>query len=247
MKPEYYIGTSGWHYNHWKGNFYPEGMPSKDWLKYYSENFNTVEINNSFYRLPQESTFTNWHQTVPPGFCFAVKASRFITHIKKLKDSRDPLLKFMARSKCLEDSLGPVLFQLPSSFHRNDERLSDFLGLLEKKLRFVFEFRHDSWMNEDVFDLLRKHNAGFCVFDMPGLTGPLVATADFAYFRFHGKGDLYSGNYPDSDLAEWANKIKKISGGLKTIYVYFNNDAGGNAVRNARTLRGYVENLNSKV
>jgi uncharacterized protein YecE (DUF72 family) len=244
MKPRYYIGTSGWHYNHWKGNFYPSGMPPKDWLKFYARNFNTVEINFSFYRLPLESTFSNWRQEAPPGFCFAVKSSRFITHIKRLKDSGELENTFVTRAKRLEASLGPILYQLPPVFHRDDDRLADFLAVLDKNLRHVFEFRHSSWMNEDVFGLLRKHNAGFCIFDMPGFTSPVLATTDFAYFRFHGKGDLYSGKYPDSDLTEWAKKIQQISGGLKTVYIYFNNDAGGYAIQNARTIRGYLEENN---
>jgi uncharacterized protein YecE (DUF72 family) len=238
---KYYIGTSGWHYNHWKGSFYPPHLPAKDWLKYYAQDFNTVEINASFYRLPLESTFTNWRQEAPPGFCYAVKASRFITHIKRLKDSREPLNTFLTRAKCLESSLGPILYQLPPGLHRDDQRLADFLAMLDRKLQHVFEFRHSSWMNEEVFSLLRKYRAGFCIFDMPGFTSPIVFTADFAYFRFHGKGELYSGNYPDSDLAEWAEKIQKADEGVKTVYIYFNNDAGGFAIQNASTLRGYLE------
>ncbi len=237
---KYFVGTSGWHYDHWKGNFYPEKLPKKDWLDFYSQQFNTVEINNSFYRLPQESTFTNWHETVPSEFCFAVKVSRFITHIKRLKESQEPLHTFVERAICLRRNLGPLLYQLPASFHRDDERLEAFLSLLDKKISHVFEFRHPSWMDESVYDLLRKHNAGFCIFDMPEFTSPVTATADFAYIRFHGKGDLYSGDYPDADLAEWAQRLRMLERGLKTIYIYFNNDAGGYAIQNARTLKRYL-------
>ena len=240
MAPAYYIGTSGWHYKHWSGGFYPAGLPPKDWLPYYAGRFNTVEINASFYRLPLETTFANWRQTVPSGFCFAVKASRFITHIRRLKDSREPLNTFIERASNLKESLGPLLFQLPPGLHRDDERLIAFLELLNRDLRHVFEFRHISWMDEAVFNLLRKYHAGFCIFDMPGLASPFITTSDFAYIRFHGKGDLYSGSYPESELAGWAEKIKSLPPGIKTVYVYFNNDAGGFAVDNARTLRSYL-------
>lgn len=238
-----YIGTSGWHYNHWRGNFYPEKMSANDWLGYYVQNFNTVEINASFYRLPQESTWTKWRNIAPPGFCFAVKASRYITHIKRLKDSRGPLETFIERAKCLQKNLGPVLYQLPPNMQRDNDSLESFLSALSetgKNLQHVFEFRHRSWIEDSVFELLRKYNAGFCIFDMPELTTPLLATADFAYVRFHGHEDLYSSSYPDRELAEWANKIKGLPSSVKTIYAYFNNDAGGFAIENARTFRKYL-------
>ncbi len=242
MSPEYLIGTSGWHYDHWRGNFYPGKLPKKNWLAYYSGQFPTVEINASFYRLPEESTFTNWKNAVPKGFCFAVKASRFITHIKRLKDSEEPLGIFLTRARCLKESLGPILYQLPPGLHRDDDRLEAFLALLDKDLKHVFEFRHISWMDEMVFSLLSKYNAGFCIFDMPGLTSPLAATTDFAYVRFHGKGELYYGSYPESELADWAGKLKNLGRKLKTIYVYFNNDAGGAAIANAGTMRRLIDN-----
>lgn len=240
MITRYFMGTSGWHYNHWKGDFYPREIPPRDWLHYYAREFNSVEINASFYRLPLESTFTHWHQEVPPDFCFAVKASRFITHIKRLKDSREPPNTFLTRARCLETSLGPVLYQLPPGLHRDDDRLAAFLTLLDPNLQHVFEFRHASWMDETVYQLLSQYHAGFCVFDMPDFASPLISTTDFAYFRFHGKGDLYSGSYPDSELAEWSQKIQKLSAGLKAVYIYFNNDTGGYAVQNARTLKRYL-------
>lgn len=240
MSPNYFIGTSGWHYAHWSGIFYPGGLPAKDWLDFYAGQFNTVEINASFYRLPLESTFSKWHQGVPDRFCFAVKVSRYITHIKRLKDSREPLNTFIERAANLREKQGPLLYQLPPGMKRDDGRLEAFLSLLDKKLKHVFEFRHKSWMDEAVFDLLRKYNAGFCIFDMPGFASPVLATSDFAYIRFHGKGDLYSGSYPETELIDWAKKLKDIAG-MKTVYIYFNNDAGGFAVENARILRRYLE------
>jgi uncharacterized protein YecE (DUF72 family) len=240
MSPNYYIGTSGWYYDHWRADFYPEKLPKKDWLGFYARQFNTVEINASFYRLPQENTFTNWHDSVPVEFCFAVKVSRFITHIKRLKDSQAPLKTFTERAGFLKRSLGPLLYQLPPGLHRDDARLEAFLTLLDKKLKHVFEFRHRSWLDESIYNLLRKYNVGFCTFDMPGLASPLIATTDFAYIRFHGKGDLYSGSYLYAELAEWAGRLQRISSGLKTIYIYFNNDAGGFAIKNALTLKKYL-------
>ncbi len=241
MSPIYHIGTSGWHYNHWRGVFYPDKLPPKDWLDFYSRRFDTVEINNSFYRLPQESTFDIWRQAVPPEFCFAVKASRFITHVKRLKDSAEPVRTLTGRVSRLENNLGPLLYQLPHNFHRDTERLESFLLLLDKNQRHVFEFRHHSWMENSVFDLMRKYNAGFCIFDMPGFTSPLLATADFAYMRFHGHNDLYTSCYPDAELSHWANKLRDLSSGMDAVYIYFNNDNGGFAVENALTLRKYLE------
>jgi uncharacterized protein YecE (DUF72 family) len=244
MSPIYYIGTSGWHYEHWSGPFYPQELPKKDWLDYYSKHFNTVEINASFYRLPQRQAYINWHKTVPPGFYFSLKMSRFITHVKRLKESEEPLHTFMERAKYLGDKLGPLLYQLPPGFHRDDDRLEAFLITLyglDKNLRNVFEFRHASWMDEAVFNLLRKYNAGFCIFDMPGFTSPVESTADFAYVRFHGNDELYSGSYSKEDLGDWLKKLQALPSSAKTIYIYFNNDAGGYAIENAQTLRKLIE------
>jgi uncharacterized protein YecE (DUF72 family) len=241
MPPSYLIGTSGWYYNHWRGNFYPQRLDKGHWLEYYSRHFNTVEINASFYRLPQEGTFINWRQTVPSGFYFSVKASRFITHIKRLKDAEKPLADLTENAKNLMPHLGPVLYQLPSNFHRDDARLESFLSLLDNQLKHVFEFRHSSWMHPEVLNILRNYKVAFCIFDMPGFASPLEITTNFAYIRFHGKGDLYSGSYPDSELSNWADKIRDLAKGLETTYIYFNNDAGGYAVQNARILRKYLE------
>jgi uncharacterized protein YecE (DUF72 family) len=243
MSPRYYIGTSGWHYEHWRGNFYPESLPKKEWLSFYGGYFDSVEINSSFYRLPQEHVFAGWRDSVPAGFCFAVKGSRFITHIIRLKDSRKPLDTFIQRAGQLKNKLGPLLFQLPPGLNRDDARLESFLAeliSLQGDLRHVIEFRHKSWMDEEVFGMLRRYRVGFCIFDMPGFISPVVATADFAYVRFHGHDDKYSGCYPDSDLAEWAAKIKGLKTLVNTVYIYFNNDAGGFAIQNAQTLREYL-------
>ena len=232
----YYIGTSGWVYPHWRGVFYPPKLPQSKWLEFYTGHLLTVELNNSFYRLPSEQAFAKWRDTSPDGFVYAVKVSRFITHIKRLKNVEEPIETFLSRARHLNEKLGPLLYQLPPNMHRNDERLDAFLSLLRGGLRHVVEFRHGSWLDEGVFNILRRHNVGFCVFDMPGLPCPLMATADFAYIRFHGSSGLYFSCYSDEELEDWARKISALAEKLDTVYIYFNNDAEGFAIRNAQTL-----------
>jgi uncharacterized protein YecE (DUF72 family) len=241
MTPTYYIGTSGWHYEHWRDRFYPEKLSKPEWLEFYASHFNTVELNNSFYRLPSEAAFTTWYRSSPPHFTFAVKVSRFITHIKRLKNSEQAVENFISRVKILREKLGPLLYQLPPNMHRNDEVLEAFLANLPQGLEHVIEFRHSSWLEEKVFAILRKYKVGLCVFDMPSFTCPLVATADFAYIRFHGSSGLYFSCYSDEELAGWAKRIGTLAGELKTVYIYFNNDAEAFAVRNAKTIRGYLQ------
>jgi uncharacterized protein YecE (DUF72 family) len=236
MASKYYIGTSGWVYAHWREIFYPPGLAQSKWLGFYTRHFSTVELNNSFYRLPTEKAFSNWRDTSPDGFVYAVKVSRYITHIKRLKDAKEPVETFLSRAGHLKEKLGPLLYQLPPNMHRNDERLDDFLSLLPGEHRHVVEFRHESWLDEGVFAILRRHNAGFCVFDMPGLACPLMATADFAYIRFHGATGLYSSCYSDEELDDWAERITGLAKDLEAVYIYFNNDADGFAIKNARTL-----------
>ena len=184
---QYFIGTSGWHYDDWRKRFYPKELPKAKWLDFYAHHFPTVELNNSFYRLPSEAAFANWYDSSPPDFTFAVKVSRYISHIKRLKDCRDAIDNFVKKASILGEKLGPLLYQLPPGFHRHDEILASFLQNLPKGLRHVIEFRHQSWLVEEVFGILRQYHAGLCVFDMPSLTSPLLATADFAYIRFHGR------------------------------------------------------------
>lgn len=233
---KYYIGTSGWVYPHWRGVFYPTELPQSKWLQHYTGLFPTVELNNSFYRLPSEQAFSNWRDSSPEGFRYAVKVSRFITHIKRLKDVNKPIETFVERARYLNDKLGPLLYQLPPNMHRNDERLVSFLTLLPKGLRHVIEFRHESWLDEAVFDMLRRYGIGFCIFDMPDLPCPSLATADFVYIRFHGSRGLYSSCYSDVELDEWARTISSLAKDSDTVYIYFNNDAEGYAINNAQTL-----------
>jgi len=237
----YHIGTSGWHYEHWRDRFYPEKLSKDEWLKFYAGHFATVELNNSFYRLPSESAFATWHDSSPANFTFAVKVSRFITHIKRLKNTEEAVERFITRAKILGEKLGPLLYQLPPNMHRNDEVLESFLSALPRGMKHVFEFRHQSWLEEKVFEILHKYNTGFCVFDMPSISCPLVATADFSYIRFHGSSALYSSCYSDEELADWAKRLADLTANLKAVYIYFNNDAEAFAVRNAKTLRGYLQ------
>lgn len=237
----YYVGTSGWHYDHWRDRFYPDKLAKADWLEFYATQFTTVELNNSFYRLPSEDTFATWRDSSPGNFIFAVKVSRFVTHIKRLKNTEDAVEKFVSRAIILGEKLGPLLYQLPPNMHRDDDRLVSFLSTLPRGIKHVFEFRHQSWLDESVFEALHKYNIGLCVFDMPSLTCPLVATADFAYVRFHGSTGLYSSCYTDEELAGWAGRLADLAASLKATYIYFNNDAEAFAVRNAKTLRGYLE------
>jgi len=236
----YYIGTSGWHYEHWRGRFYPEKLAKAKWLEFYAGHFATVELNNSFYRLPSETAFATWRDSSPANFTFAVKVSRFITHIKRLKDAGEAVEKFITRAKILGEKLGPLLYQLPPNLHRNDEVLESFLSTLPREMKHVFEFRHQSWLEEEVFQILHNYNIGFCIFDMPSVTCPLVATADFAYIRFHGSAGLYWGCYSDEELASWAKGLANLAEKLKATYIYFNNDAEAFAVKNAMTLRNYL-------
>ena len=241
MPLHYCTGTSGWHYDHWRDRFYPEKLAKAKWLEFYADHFNTVELNNSFYRLPSEAAFANWYNSSPPDFIFAVKVSRFITHIKRLRNSEEPVDTFITRAKGLGEKLGPLLYQLPPNLHRDDERLESFLSILPPGMKHVVEFRHQSWLEDSVFEVLHKYNVGLCIFDMPDISCPLVATADFAYIRFHGSTGLYSSCYSNEELADWAKRLTNLAANLKAVYIYFNNDAEAFAVRNAVTLRGYLQ------
>jgi uncharacterized protein YecE (DUF72 family) len=241
MSVEYFVGCSGWHYEHWRELYYPRELPRPKWLPFYARQFTTVELNSSFYRLPSEKAFTNWRESTPDNFVFAVKMSRYITHIKRLRNLGSAVENFLCRAGLLGEKLGPLLYQLPPSMKRNDELLQDFLSSLPLQYQHVIEFRHESWIDEAVFDILQRHNVGLCVFDMPGFSCPLVATSDLAYVRFHGSEGLYSSRYSDEELSEWARKIAGLEQHIKTRYIYFNNDAQAFAVENARTLRNLLD------
>ena len=231
------IGTSGWHYKHWVGDFYPQGFAPAKMFPWYSQEFDTVEVNNSFYRLPEEKTFQSWKNLAPPGFIVAVKASRFITHIKRLRDAADSIDLFFSRAKPLGETLGPVLFQLPPRWRVNPERLADFLSILPPRHRYAVEFRDESWCCSQVYDLLRRYGVAYCIHDYRELSWPVPLTTDFTYVRFHGSGERYGGSYPELYLERWAERLRGWESQLSAAYVYFNNDIGGHAIRNARSLR----------
>ena len=241
--PKYYIGCSGWHYDNWRGLYYPDELPKPKWLQFYAQQFATVELNNSFYHLPSEKAFANWRESAPDDFVFAVKVSRFITHIKRLKNLGSAVETFLSRACLLQNKLGPLLYQLPPNMKRNDEVLENFLSSLPQQYGHVFEFRHESWIDDSVFHILQQYNAGLCVFDMPGFTCPLVATSHFAYIRFHGSEGLYSSHYSDEELSRWAKGIARLGKGLKAVYIYLNNDAEAFAVENAITLRNLLTSM----
>jgi uncharacterized protein YecE (DUF72 family) len=232
-----YVGTSGWNYKHWKGNFYPEDLKQTEWLKYYSDRLKSVEINNSFYRLPDIKTFNSWTKDTPSDFIFSVKGSRYITHMKKLKDPEQSSKKLFTHIKHLKPKLGPVLFQLPPRWKFNKERFENFLSILPDKYRFTFEFREKSWWNDDVLGLLKEHNCAFCIYELAGTLTPKEITADFVYIRLHGPGDKYQGSYSNRELSGWAGAISSWRGKNKDIYIYFDNDDSGYAVKNALELQ----------
>jgi len=229
------VGTSGWSYDHWVGPFYPSGLPSTKRLLYFSQHFPTVEINSSFYHLPSEKTLATWRETVPEGFIFAAKASRFVTHIKRLQDPKSVEL-FLERIGILGDRLGPILFQLPPSLGKDLPRLLKFFEFLPSNLRLAFEFRHDSWYSSDLYDALRQKEAALCIHDLNQRVTPIEVTASFVYIRFHGTVGKYGGKYPTSNLVKWAGKIREFLRRKLAVYVYFNNDAYGYAVENAKEL-----------
>ncbi len=236
------IGTSGWHYKHWRGPLYEDRCPASRMLDCYIRHFDTVEINNSFYKLPAEETFAGWRDATPPGFCFAVKASRFITHNKKLKDPENALENFLPRAEVLGDKLGPILFQLPPLWRVNVDRLEEFLSTLPrgKRRHYAFEFRNPTWLVPEVYSVLRRHNAAFCMYELAGFETPKEITANWTYIRLHGPGNKYQGSYSTEQLRAWAERMRDWSRTLKSIYVYFDNDQAGYAAQNALELKRLV-------
>jgi uncharacterized protein YecE (DUF72 family) len=241
MAAEIRIGTSGYHYRHWLSRFYPDGLKSRDMLAHYSRDFDTVELNNTFYQLPAEATFDSWRQGTPKQFVFAVKGSRFLTHMIKLKDAERGLVNFLPRAERLRGKLGPILWQLPPRWNVNVERLESFLSLLPRKHRYAFELRNETWMTDEVFETLRRHNAAFCIYELAGYQSPIELTANWTYVRLHGPTpQKYQGSYSEEQLEEWAARIRGWSRRLDSIYVYFDNDDSGYAVENALTLKRMV-------
>lgn len=231
-----FIGTSGWSYPHWQGIFYPEDLNQDKWLEYYTRFFNCVELNVTFYRLVQKKTIQNWYKSTAKDFNFTAKGSRFISHIKKLKEVQQPLRLFIDNIIELKEKLGAILWQFPPNFKKDLEYLESFLKLLKKtKVRQAFEFRNDSWFDEQVYLLLKEYNACLCIAHSNRFPCIKEATADFLYLRFHGAGPLYGSNYSDGELNRWTDFVKEFKN--KPIFAFFNNDACGYAVRNALRFR----------
>ncbi len=241
-KGNIHIGTCGWQYGHWKGPFYPEDLSNDELLAYYAGCFQTVEINNSFYRLPEKKTLRRWLERVPADFLFSFKANRYITHMKKLKDPGQPVSRMMDVANSLGDHLGPVLFQLPPRWNVNSERLLNFLKALPPGYRYAFEFRDSSWHVPDVYNALGEAGAAFCIYEIGGLVSPRQVTADFVYIRLHGpETEPYRGRYSTETLAGWAGALSSWSGEGKEIFCYFDNDEAGYAALDAARLQGMLK------
>jgi uncharacterized protein YecE (DUF72 family) len=241
MAGDILVGTSGFSYRHWrKGVFYPDGVPQAKELEYFAGEFRTVELNSPFYHLPSETTFAQWKRRTPRDFVFAVKASRFITHVKQLRGCEEPLTTLVMRARKLGGKLGPLLFQLPPSLELDLDRLSSFLRLLPKARRVVFEFRHESWFRDPVYALLEKQRVALCLAVGGRSASEPVVTAPFVYLRMHyGAGK--DGNFTKRQLVSWAERLERwLAEGLDA-YAYFNNDWGGLAVKNARALRDLLK------
>ena len=248
-RPRMRVGCSGWQYRHWGGAFYPPDLPTSKWLPYYAQVFDTVEVNNTFYRLPEAETFARWRETMPDGFVAAIKASRFLTHMKKLLDPGEPIARLFTRAAALGDRLGPVLYQLPATLRLDLPRLDTFLGSLPRHLpgadwhgrvQHVVEFRDPSWYTPETFALLDRHGVTLCLHDRAGSPTPTLAIGPFIYVRFHGSSGAYHGGYSQDELTEKARWLAAEHAGGRDVYAYFNNDIGAAAPRDAVALRALL-------
>ena len=239
-KGQIYVGTSGFSYPHWRGKFYPEKLPTKSWLSFYSEHFFTVELNSPFYRLPERKTFVGWRKKTPKPFIFSVKMNRFVTHVKRLEDVKEPIDRFFDAVEGLAEKLGPILFQLPPKFNLDLQLLEKLFTFLPSNKRYTFEFRHESWFNKETYRILEKQGAALCYSSTPRYPTFFLDSTPFIYARFHGKEKLYSSCYSLEELKEWAEKFQKFLEEGKDVYVYFDNDVEGYAIQNARELLEFL-------
>jgi uncharacterized protein YecE (DUF72 family) len=233
--PQIHIGTSGWIYDHWSGVFYPQDCPKSRWLGFYAKHYGTVELNSSFYRLPKPQTFENWREKTPHCFLWAVKANRYITHIKRLKDPEEPLERLFSSVEMLREKLGPILIQLPPTLSFDEKAFGNFCQKLKAKHLYALEVRHPSWADERAVKILRDNNIAFCISDTAGRY-PYIEedTATFFYIRLHGSRRLYASEYTEKELQTYAQKIRDWS---KDTYLYFDNDYKGYAIKNAKRLK----------
>jgi uncharacterized protein YecE (DUF72 family) len=234
------VGTSGFHYNHWKKLFYPETLAKSKWFPFYAEHFDTVEINNTFYHLPSAHAFDSWKNQAPPGFLYALKFNRYGSHWMRLKNAQQTIGNFLTVANRLEKFLGPILVQLPPHWNVNAQRLDEFLTVAPRSLRWAVEFRNPSWLCDEVYAVLERHGAALCIHDIIP-EHPRVLTADWTYLRYHG--ERYSGSYSPEQLTAEAKWMKAQLKGGTDVFAYFNNDAQGYAVTNAADLRGYISGL----
>ncbi|KKL89571.1 hypothetical protein LCGC14_1913360 [marine sediment metagenome] len=236
-KNKIYIGSSGFYYEHWKNRFYPKDVKPKGYFEYYQKYFNTVEINNTFYKLPSKKVILHWKNEANKDFIFSLKASRFITHIKRLKEPKKHITLFLNRVKHLKPHLGPILFQIPPNWHLDIKRLENFLKTLDKNYKYAFEFRDKSWLTKPVSSLLKKYEKAFCIYNLEGFQTPLEITANFVYIRLHGPKKAYSGSYSKIALQKWAKIIKNFQKDKLDVFCYFNNDERAYAIKNALELK----------
>ena len=231
------VGTSGWEYRHWAGSFYPSDQTRDRWLEFYAERFDTVELNNSFYRLPEADTFATWARRVPDRFSFAVKASRYLTHVRRLKAPAEPLERFWSRASRLEGRLGPALYQLPPRWKPNHERMRAFLAAVPPDRAQAIEIRDRRWYGTQLRAALTDGGVALCLHDMAGSATPPEPVGPFVYVRFHGSGTRYGGRYTSQRLTAWAARMSDWAAAGMPVWAYFNNDIGGHAVRDADRLR----------
>ncbi|MCW3995782.1 MAG: DUF72 domain-containing protein [Candidatus Bathyarchaeota archaeon] len=235
METQHFLGCSGFYYNHWKGLFYPEKLSKSNWLLYYTQFFNSLEVNSTFYRFPSEKLLNGWYQKTPESFTFTLKANRIITHLFKFNATEEYIKNFYNLASLLHEKLLGVLFQLPPTVQKSIELLEKINSQLDGDIMNVLEFRHESWWDSEVYDYMKKHGLVFCSVSASGLPQTLIKTGQAVYVRFHGKNGWYKHFYPEDELADWAQKIKQQN--AKQVLCYFNNDFNANATKNCLTLK----------
>ncbi len=241
-----YIGTSGWLYRHWIGKFYPEKSNAKRQWEFYSNHFDTIEINNTFYKLPPPTVFESWYDNSPKKMLFTIKANHFITHARKLTQPEEPITRLFGSIAPLKEKLGPILFQLPPKWKVNVTRFKEFLEALPRGYRYAFEFRNHTWYDEEIYQLLQNHNCAFCIYNLEHHLSPMKVTADFVYLRLHGPTEFkYQGSYSNAALKKWAKQCLTWQKEKKEVYVYFDNDQEAYAAFNALTLKQFIANSKS--